>query len=201
MNLALETLLHDRSKQGGDDEQVRQVSEGKGRHISAGQKGEAAKREGRTKPTGTPTLGLLPVPTCVACRRTHGRSESLVAGHSATLDAVVVIVPPMQSAVVGTRTIFRVAILLCSMHMLHGKNMLRVADVQPGLEAVDRGQIFRLTIRVKESGWCLGLIDASSQMSCRSHIGPAAPLTLWLTLYFLALVRVRRWGFGSNGPT
>jgi hypothetical protein len=79
--------------------------------------------------------------------------------------------------------------------------MLGVADVQSGLEAVDRGQIFRLINRVKKSEWCLGLKDASSQMSCRSSIGPLAPLSLWLTLSLFAAVRVRRLGFGSNGPT
>ncbi len=199
MTLALETWLHDRGKQ-GDDEQVRQVSEGKVRQISSGQNGEAAKRGGQTKPTGTPTLGLPPR-AHMCCCSAHGRRESLVAGHSATLGAIVVVVPTIQAAVLGTRTRFRGAILLCNIHVLHGKCMLGVADVQSGLEAVDRGQIFRLTIRVKESGWCLGLKDASSQISCGSSIGPAAPLTLWLTLCFLVAVRVRRLGFGSNGPT
>jgi hypothetical protein len=132
----------------------------------------------------------------MCCCSAHGRRESLVAGHSATLGAIVVVVPTMQAAVVGTRTKFRGAILLCSVHMLHGKSMLGVADVQSGLEAVDRSQIFRLAIRVEESGWCLGLNDASGQMSCRSSIVPAAPLTLWLTLSLFAAVRVRRLGFG-----
>jgi hypothetical protein len=35
--------------------------------------------------------------------------------------------------------------------------MLRVADVEPGLEAVDLGQIIRLTIRVKEKWAVFGL--------------------------------------------
>jgi hypothetical protein len=117
------------NKEGGDvltgiDGQVKQVSEGEVRQISAGQKGEAAKREGppESQPCGYPRAHMF-------CCSAHGRRESLVAGHSATLDAIVVVVPTMQAAVVGTRTKFRGAILLCSIYMLHGKCMLGVADV------------------------------------------------------------------------
>jgi hypothetical protein len=77
--------------------------------------------------------------------------------------------------------------------------MLCVADVEPGLESVDHGQILCLAIHVKESGRCFGLKDASRQMSCRSRIGPAAPQALVLTLSLFAAVRVRRRGFGSDG--
>ena len=119
-------------------------------------KSEQAKREkqqrgrdGQSLPE--PNLGVTPR-AHMCCCSAHGRRESLVAGHSATLGAIVVVVPTMQAAVVGTRTQFRGAILLCSIHMLHGKSMLGVADVQSGLEAVDCSQIFRLAIRVKESG-------------------------------------------------
>jgi hypothetical protein len=141
-------------------------------------------------------LGVTPRAN-MCCRRAHGQRESLVA----TFGTVVAIVPPMQATVVETRTIFRGAILLRCIHVLHGKCMLRVAYVKPGLKSIDLGQICRLTIRVKESGRCLGLKDASSKMSCHSRIGPAAPLVLLLTLYLFAAVRVRRRGFGSDGST
>ena len=137
----------------------------------------------------------------MCCCSAHGRRVSLVAGHSAALGAIVVVVPTMHSTIMRARTRSRGAILLCSIHVLHRKCILCVADVQPSLEAFDLGQIPRLTIRVKESGRCLGLKDASGQMSCRSLVGPAAPLALLLTLDFLASVRVRRRGFGSDGPT
>jgi hypothetical protein len=91
-------------------------------------------------------------------------------------DVVMVIVPPAQAAVMRTKTIFRVA------WKMHGKRLLRIAYVEPGLESIDLSQINRLTIRGKESGRFLGLIAASSQMSCRSCIGPAAPLAILLTL-------------------
>jgi hypothetical protein len=137
--LTLETWLQDLSKQ-DDGEQVRQVSAGKVRQVSSGQKGETAKGKGRTKPTGTPTLGLPPVPNHMCCRSTHGRRESLVAGHSATLNAVVVVIRPMQAAVMGTRAMFRGAILVRCVHVLHGKCMLCVADVKPGLDRVGRSR-------------------------------------------------------------
>ena len=71
MALALETWLDKRGRQGGD-RQVRQVAEGKGRQSSVGEEENTSKREGRTKPTGTPTLGLPPVPTCVVVARMAG---------------------------------------------------------------------------------------------------------------------------------
>ena len=122
--------------------------------------------------------------------------------HGLALRTVVVVVPPVTPAVVRARANCRGAILHCVCVLLHNKCVLRVVQGGPGLELLNFCHILRLTILAKESGRCLGLKCASSQMGCLSRVVPVAPLALWLTLRS-ALGATVRVGFGCRcvGPT
>ncbi len=47
-------------------------------------------------PTGTPTLGLPPVPTAMRCRSPHCVSEPAISRHPAALCAMMIVVPCVE---------------------------------------------------------------------------------------------------------
>jgi hypothetical protein len=63
--------------------------------------------------------------SALVCRRVaHGRGELGVAGHGTTLRPVVVVVPPVETAVMRARSICRRGILRCICVLLRRKNLL-----------------------------------------------------------------------------
>jgi hypothetical protein len=75
---------------------------------------------------------------------------------------------------------------------------------QHGPQLLDFNHIFRLMIRAKESGRCLGLKSSSCEMTWRRRTLPAAPCRLALILAFLLFtaikVRGRPLGAGVRAP-
>ena len=61
----------------------------------------------------------------VSCRSPHCGSEPLISRHPAALCPIVVIVPTMETTVVGSRTLRRGAILCCIRVLLQEKSIAR----------------------------------------------------------------------------
>jgi hypothetical protein len=147
------------------------------------------------------------VPPCanVRCCSPHGVGVSAVSRHHAALCAVVIIVPSMETTVVGARTLNRRAILPRIRVLLQRKHVSSARRGQHGPQLLDFSHILRLTIRAKESGRCLGLKSSSCEMTWRRRTLPVAPCRLALILAFLLFtaVKVRGQAFGCRcqGPT
>ncbi len=99
------------------------------------------------------------VPPCanVRCCSPHGVGVSAVSRHHAALCAVVIIVPFMDTTVVGARTLNRRAILPRIRVLLQQKHVSSARRGQHRPQLLDFSHILRLTIRAKEKWAVFGL--------------------------------------------
>ena len=106
--------------------------------------GEKGVRRGSGEPYRHSDFWIAPC-AHMRCRCSHCVSEPAIARHPAALWPIVVIVPTMETTVVGSRTLSRGAILCCIRVLVQEKSIARARSGQHGPQLLDFSHILRLT--------------------------------------------------------